>query len=100
MAVVGHLQLLTLTLITLSVIAGRRTSQLSAQYLTACARSTALVINGNGCCGGYYLAGFNFFLQYGAVTDTCAPYTLYDYSTENVANLLLALGLRDSLVLC
>ena len=66
----------------LSVIAGRRTSQLSAQYLTACARSTALVINGNGCCGGYYLAGFNFFQRYGAVTDTCAPYTLYDYSTD------------------
>ena len=64
----------------LSITAGRRTSQLSPQYVTACARNG--VRNENGCCGGHYLAGFDFFQQYGAVTDTCAPYTLYGYSTD------------------
>ena len=67
----------------LSIAAGSRTSQLSARYLAACLRNRNLVVNGNGCCGAWeLLAGFYFFRSTGAVTDTCAPYTLRRYSTN------------------
>ena len=57
----------------LSIQAGRRHDQISSQHLTACLRNRLVV---NGCCGGYLLSGFQFFQYTGAVTDSCAPYTL------------------------
>ena len=46
----------------LSIAAGSRTSQLSAQYLAACLRNESLVANENGCCGAIQLlAGLYFF---------------------------------------
>jgi len=57
----------------LSIAAGRRTSQLSPQHLAACLRHR------NGCCGEYVSFAFKFLRDMGAVTDSCAPYTLSEY---------------------
>ena len=57
----------------LSIRAGRRTSQLSPQYPAACLRHR------NGCCGEYVSFAFKFLRDMGAVTDSCAPYTLSEY---------------------
>ena len=57
----------------LSIRAGRRTSQLSPQYPAACLRRR------NGCCGEYVSFAFKFLRDMGAVTESCAPYTLSEY---------------------
>ena len=61
----------------LSIRAGNLTDQLSPQYLAACLRER------NGCCGAYVSSAFSFFQNMGAVTDSCAPYTLSEYEINN-----------------
>ena len=67
-----------------SVSHGSRTSQLSSQYLTACATNNRESTPGttrptNGCCGDNPVNGVSYFQDEGAVTDRCVPYELSGY---------------------
>ena len=63
----------------LSIAAGAEHTQISSHYPTACFRDYNLVSNGNGCCGASTHAGLEFFRHYGAVTEQCVSYGLYNY---------------------
>ena len=63
----------------LTLTTGTRQPQLAPQYPAACYHDSNDVADGNGCCGGSPFAGFNFLLFNGAVTETCARYSLFNY---------------------
>ena len=69
----------------LSIRAGRRQDQISTQYLTACITNNREPTRGtqpiNGCCGDSFQNAIRYFDLVGAVTESCAPYTLSQYLT-------------------
>lgn len=74
----------------LSIAAGQRGTLFSAEYLTRCGREN--VVNGNGCCGGGFTAGVEYFRRTGALTVTCLPYTLQTYLPNRLPEELRAVG--------
>ena len=70
----------------LSIRAGSRQDQLSAQYLTACISNNRQPTPGttqsiNGCCGDSFVNALWYFYLVGTVTESCVPYSLSDYLT-------------------
>ena len=71
----------------LSIAAGRRTSQLSPHYLTACISTNRRVLYGgpqpvNGCCGDDPINAFLYSQNVRTVTESCVPYKLSYYLYE------------------
>ena len=65
----------------LSIRNGHQQPLLSTRYLTTCATNSQLIGEGNGCCGGALIAGANYILNNGIVTDSCSTYgDLFYYS--------------------
>jgi hypothetical protein len=62
-------------------------AQLSPLYIASCFSDTNYVKDGNGCCGGALHAGFEYMMTNGAVTETCARYSLGTYLEEAPADI-------------
>ena len=78
----------------MSIAAGMTVEGLSQDYMTRCNQDT---VNGNGCCGVYNAESpFVFFEEVGAVSETCAPYSLDEYTRRFVRDKKVSLTCQNS----